>query len=128
MKTFIASLVIFALLCVFVGVNSAITSKSLYELINLTESLPDSTEEFNGNYEFIRADVEKLFDMWDKKIDKFSYIMSYDMLDRADDAALSLYSAYLTGDAEDFVLARMKLSDCLKRLKVLCGFGIKSFA
>lgn len=46
MKTFIASILIFALLCVFVGINSAKTSDTVKELLSIAESLPDNEQEF----------------------------------------------------------------------------------
>lgn len=128
MKTFIASLLIFALLCVFVGVNSAITSDTIKELLSIAESLPENEKDFEKNPEEVKKKVEELYSLWDKKIDGLAYIMSYDMLDRADDAVISLYSAYSTSDTEDFLLSRAKLCDSLKRLLMFCGFSIKSLA
>lgn len=128
MKTFIASLLIFALLCVFVGINSAKTSDTVKEILSIAESLPDNEQEFEKNAEETRKKVEELYSLWDKKIDGLAYIMSYDMLDRADEAVISLYSAYSISDTEDFILARAKLCDSLKRLLMFCGFSIKSLA
>lgn len=128
MKTFIASLLIFALLCVFVGINSAKTSDTVKELLSIAESLPENEKDFEKNPAEVKKQVEELYSLWDKKIDGLAYIMSYDMLDRADDAVISLYSAYSTSDTEDFLLARAKLCDSLKRLLMFCGFSIKSLA
>ena len=128
MKTFIASLLIFALLCVFVGINSAKTADTVKELLSIAESLPENEQEFEKNAEETQKKVEELYSLWDKKIDGLAYIMSYDMLDRADDAVISLYSAYSTSDTEDFLLARARLRDSLKRLLMFCGFSIKSLA
>lgn len=128
MKTFIASLLIFALLCVFVGVNSAITSDTIKELLSIAESLPENEKDFEKNPAEVKKQVEELYSLWDKKTDGLAYIMSYDMLDRADDAVISLYSAYSTSDTEDFLLSRAKLCDSLKRLLMFCGFSIKSLA
>lgn len=128
MKTFIASLLIFALLCVFVGINSAKTADTVKELLSIAESLPENEKDFEKNPAEVKKQVEELYSLWDKKIDGLAYIMSYDMLDRADDAVISLYSAYSTSDTEDFLLARAKLCDSLKRLLMFCGFSIKSLA
>ena len=121
MKTFIASLLI-------VGINSAKTADTVKELLSIAESLPENEQEFEKNAEETQKKVEELYSLWDKKIDGLAYIMSYDMLDRADDAVISLYSAYSTSDTEDFLLARAKLCDSLKRLLMFCGFSIKSLA
>ena len=86
------------------------------------------SETFEKNAEETRKKVEELYSLWDKKIDGLAYIMSYDMLDRADEAVISLYSAYSISDTEDFILARAKLCDSLKRLLMFCGFSIKSLA
>ena len=92
------------------------------------KELTKAMKAFEKNAEETQKKVEELYSLWDKKIDGLAYIMSYDMIDRADEAVISLYSAYSISDTEDFILARAKLCDSLKRLLMFCFyFVIKCF-
>ncbi|MGN1095148.1 MAG: hypothetical protein ACI4QR_02035 [Eubacteriales bacterium] len=127
MKTFIASVIIFLMLCGSIFASSLFTSKELDTLYRAVSVLPADISSFEKEKDNMRHDIEELFSDWGKSIDRLAYTMSYDMLDRADDALLTLYSSYFSDNAEDFVLARLKFLDCLKRLSVLSSFSLKSF-
>lgn len=128
MKTFISVLIIFILLCTFVFADSYFISKSLHEILDITESLPQDAESFEKEAEDISQNVEKIRMLWQKSIIKLSYVSSYELLDRADEAIGELYGAYKARDAAGFLPAAIKFRDTLQRLTVLFGVSFQSLA
>ena len=92
MKTFISALIILALLCTSVALVSHFISKRTHELSSLATSLPSSSEAFKSDRELSQK-TEKLRTLGARSMAVFPYILSYDILDRADDAVLSLSAA-----------------------------------
>ncbi len=128
MKTFLCSLIIFSLLCVFIFANSFSVSRELDEMLALAENMPSEKADFENGGEILAEEAEKLYSMWDKSMSGFAFVMSYDLLDRADQAIIELYCAVKSESAEEFLDARTNFCDALKRLKILCGAGFESFA
>lgn len=128
MKTFVCALLIFALLCTFVFINSYSISKKLDELITTTASLPKNEEDIKSGGEELRRQIEALRGKWSENMSMFAYFLSYDLLDRADQAIIELYCAYFSGNTGDFLYAAENFRDAAARLKILCGAGFESFA
>ena len=128
MKTFISVLVIFALMCTFIFTNSFLVSKKLSEMLEMAESLPKSTPEFEENKKETTEKTEKLRKLWHENIKKLSYVASYELLDRTDEAMSELFGACAAGDANAFLPAVSKFTDTLKRLKILFGVSAQSLA
>jgi hypothetical protein len=128
LKTFICVLVIFALLCAFISINSFIVSKKISEMIEIADSLPKSTIEFEENKKEAEEKTEKLRKLWHENIKKLSYVASYELLDRTDEAMSELFGACAAGDANGFIPAVSKFTDTLERLKILFGVSAQSLA
>lgn len=128
MKTFISVLVIFALMCTFVFANSFLVSKKISEMLSIADSLPKDTGGFEKAKEETRQSVEKLRALWHDSISKLSYVASYELLDRTDEAMSELFGACLAGDADGFLPAVSKFTDTLERLKILFGISAQSLA
>jgi hypothetical protein len=126
-KTFIAALIIFALLCALVFCASAFINKRTHELISLAHALPATQEEL-ANAENLLSRTHELAALWARSMALFPYMMSYDMLDRADDAALSLCAAAESDCTEDFISARLRFIDAVSRLACLLAISAASIA
>ncbi len=128
MKTFIASVVIFMLIVCAVVTVSIFSIRAMDELVALSDALPQDAESFEREYDDIAGKIKYLEEQWSRRIEALSYMMGYDILDRADEAAVSLVSAYKSAEAEEFLLSNEKFRDCVLRMRVFCTFSIKSFA
>ena len=128
MKTFISVLVIFALMCTFIFTNSFLVSKKLSEMLEIAKSLPKNTYEFEENKKETAEKTEKLRKLWHESIKKLSYVASYELLDRTDEAMSELFGACAAGDADGFLPAVSKFTDTLERLKILFGVSAQSLA
>lgn len=127
MKTFVSSMLIFALLCVLVFSASAFVKERLRGLAALAADLPASNEEFAKESD-LKGKAERLRSLWTQSMVFFPYIMGYDMLDRADDAVLSLCAAAEAESREELFAARLRFLDALSRLDTLFGLSAESIA
>ena len=125
MKTFVTSLMIFAIVCAAVFSLSALFSARLTELYNLASDLPENKTELAKNHESALRQIEELRALWYKTMRIFPYFMGYDILDRADDAAQTLFSCAGTGETSEFFSARLRFCDALKRLDELCSVSLE---
>ena len=122
MKTFIAALIIFALLCILVFSSSYLVKEKTEKLLNLASSLPGTKEGFREEKE-LALKTAVLCSLWAKNMRFFPYIISYDMLDRADDAALALSTAAESECEEDFLSARLRFIDAVARISRIFSFS-----
>ena len=127
MKTFIAALIILAMLCTFVCGISYFAHKRISTLVRFVCALPASTESFFCE-EHLAARAEEFCTLWAESMEFFTYIMGYDMLDRADDAALALCAAAKARCAEDFISARLRFLDAMGRIQMLFSLSTESIA
>lgn len=125
MKTFISALIIFAVLCTLVCTASAYIKKETGALAELALALPASPNGFRNSAD-AEQKTEELQKRWVRCMAVFPYIMSYEMLDRADDAVLSLAAAAKAGCAEDFLSARLRFIDAIGRLSRLFALSPES--
>jgi hypothetical protein len=125
MKTFIASLIILALLITSVFIFSGVISAKISELSRLALALPQSPEEFFSE-SLLFEKTEKLRTAWAQSMRVFPYIMSYDLLDRAEDAAHSLSAAAESKCAEDFLSARLRFIVAIERISLLFSTSAES--
>ncbi len=128
MKTFIAAVIIFALLCcaifgVYVFVMGRVSALSALAL-----ALPEDTAEFSPPSERLALDTEEFFLLWDKSMRVFPYIMGYEMLERADESALSMLSYAKSGERTEFLAAKARFLDSIARIRELFGVNLKSIA
>ncbi|MBQ8404758.1 MAG: hypothetical protein IJX55_10130 [Clostridia bacterium] len=128
MKTFIVALIIFALLCgAIFGVSSFVLGR-ISELSGLALALAEDEAEFFPPSERLLSGTEEFFALWDKSMRVFPYIMGYEMLDRADEAALSLRSYAKSGERAEFLAAKMRFLDSVERLRELFSVRFESIA
>ena len=125
MKTFLAALVLFALIVGFVVWNTVDLQKTFQELLTLTESLPFEAQDFRKDAK-TQETVERLYRLWDQKFDRIAFTSGYDNCNRADEALGSLFIHFQNDNAEDFTHARLIFWDSLRRLKMLESFHLDS--
>lgn len=128
MKTFISALIIFALLCASVAGISFFVAERMQALCTSALALPATAEEFRADTEGARAGARTLCALWARSMDILPYFIGYDMLDRADDAALCLLAAAEAQSAEDFLAARLRFIDAAKRIALLSRASPESLA
>ncbi len=128
MKTFIAAIIIFALLCGVISGVSAFVPDRISELSALAAALPEGEADFSPPSARLLSEAENLFALWDKNMRVFPYIMGYEMLDRADEAALSLLSYAKSGERAEFLAAKARFLDSLERLRELFGVQFSAIA
>lgn len=126
MKTFIVSVLLLCAVLTFIVFNTTYICSHSNEMLEIVDSLPQSKEDFEADISAAFEKTQKLWDLWDKTIDKFAYTIGYSHIDRADDAAAELYAAAKNGDGESFITAALKFKDCLTRLKKLESFDFSS--
>ena len=125
MKTFIAAIVILSAIIGFVIWNTIDLQKTLGEMLEITEALPLEAKDFKKDEE-TRALVDKLYNLWDKKMGRIVFTGGYDNCNRADEAISALYIHYHNDNGGDFTHARLVLWDSLNRLKMLEGLHFDS--
>ncbi len=126
MKTFIVSVLLLCAVLTFIVFNTTYICSRSDEMLETVDSLPQSKEDFEADISAAFEKTQKLWDLWDKTIDKFAYTIGYSHIDRADDSIAELYAAAKNGDGESFIPAAMKFKDCLTRLKKLESFDFSS--
>ena len=126
MKTFIASLILLCAVATFIAFNTAYIVRISDEMLEIAESLPESKAAFEADIPSAMEKTQRLWDLWDKTIDKFALTIGYGHIDRADDAAAELYFAAKNGDGDSFITAAAKFRDCLTRMKKLESFDFGS--
>ncbi len=128
MKTFIAAVIIFALLCcaifgIYVFVMGRVSALSALAL-----ALPEDAADFTPPSASLLRDAEEFFFLWDKSMRVFPYIMGYEMLERADEAALSMLSYAKSGERAEFAAAKARFLDSIARIRELFGLNLASIA
>ena len=126
MKTFIVSVLLLCAVLTSIVFNTTYICSRSDEMLETVDSLPQSKEDFEADISAAFEKTQKLWDLWDKTIDKFAYTIGYSHIDRADDSIAELYAAAKNGDGESFITAAMKFKDCLTRLKKLESFDFSS--
>ncbi len=128
MKTFIAAIIIFALLCCAIFGIYVFVMGRISELSGLALALPEEEAEFAPPSDNLTNGTEKFFALWDKSMRVFPYIMGYEMLERADESALSLLSYAKSGERAEFLAAKMRFLDSMERMRILFGVNLESIA
>ena len=84
MKTFIASLILLCAVATFIAFNTAYIVRISDEMLEIAESLPESKAAFEADIPSAMEKTQRLWDLWDKTIDKFAFTIGYGHIDRAD--------------------------------------------
>ncbi len=126
MKTFICALVIVFVLCGCVVLNMFSINKTIDEMLDIACSVPERGNDISEDFSDISESVEKLWELWDKKIAKLAFTVGYDDINRADDAMGELYTSYITKTKDSFITARMKFIDAIRRIRQMENFNLHS--
>ncbi|MBQ9510653.1 MAG: DUF4363 family protein [Clostridia bacterium] len=126
MKTFIAAIVLLAVTAALIIWNAAYINKIAEQMLLQSECFPHTVKEFDENHEEISAAADAIFSLWDECFGRLSATISFENIDRVDDAVAELYSAAKNHDGEAFIPAAIKFSDALRRLKRLENFNFES--
>lgn len=126
MKTFICALVIVFALCGCVVLNMISINKTIDEMLDIACSVPERDSDISEDFSDISESVEKLWELWDKKIAKLAFTVGYDDINRADDAMSELYTSYITKTKDSFITARMKFIDAIRRIRQMENFNLHS--
>ena len=126
MKSVILSAVLLITLtvfCLFVKTNTLERVDALYEL---TAALPTEPAVYDGAHNGYREQAQALCEAWSDAVRYFSYVCSYNVLNRADEAVWNLYAAVESGDHPMAIAARYQLLDALRRMRELETVRISS--
>lgn len=126
MKTFIAAIVLLALTAGLTTWNAVYINETSGQMLDHAASFPQTVDEFEENYSEISDAAEAIFSLWDKSFGRLSAVISFDNIDRVDDAVTELCSAARNHNGESFLPAAMKFRDALSRLKKLESFNSES--
>ena len=124
MKTFVSAVLIFFILCAGVIFISLNISEKLSELYDIASSLPETKEELERDQHHTFSVTRELYSHWNKSMGVFKHFIGYDILDKADEAAMVLFSCAESGETNEFFSARLKFCDAVQRLKRLCGITL----
>ncbi len=126
MKSVIASCILLALLigfCFFVKTRTQTQIDVLYEM---TEEFPRDIASYKASSDGYLAQVRTLGDRWSDAVGYFSYVCTYNLINRADEAVWNLYAAVETGDHPAAIAARYQLLDALRRMRELESVTVSS--
>lgn len=126
MKTFVCALIIVCILTACVVLNMAMLNRMIDEMLDIAYSFPENDDGIADDFSNISESVEKFWDLWDKNITKISYTISYDDINRADDAINELYTSCITKTKDTFITSRMKAIDALRRIRQMENFNLQS--
>jgi hypothetical protein len=126
MKTFISSIIIFALVCVFIITSSIGLSRRLSEIGVIAAELPSTEEEFAKNKDGAYRKTKELCSLWQKTMEILPYFIGYDMLQAANEAALTMQANMESGVRDDFFNARLKFCDAVSLIHEFFGISPKS--
>ena len=93
MKTFICALAIVCILTGVVVLNMLSINRTVDEMLDIASSVPERDGDIADDFSDVAEKVEKLWELWDKKITKLAYTVGYDDINRADDAMSELYTS-----------------------------------
>lgn len=123
MKTFICALVIVCILTGVVVLNMLSINRTVDEMLDIASSVPENDDDIADDFSDVAEKIEKLWELWDKKITKLAYTVGYDDINRADDAMCELYTSYVTKSKDSFITARLKFIDAVRRIKQMENFN-----
>ncbi len=126
MKSVIAAAILLVLsvgICLFF---SAYTVSCIDILTRMTESLPQTPEQYTANTESVSDTVSSLTEYWSDAVSYFSYVCGYTALNRADEAVWNLYAAVHAKDYAAAMIAKYQLLDALRRMRVLEMISVSS--
>ncbi len=127
MKTFIAALIIFALLFSLVLASAFYVQKRADALLSLAYGLPESANGFDNDSE-IKEKTSALLSLWRESERGFAYIICRDVADKASEAAHALYAAAEAGSAEDFLPARLHFIAEVERIALIFSLSPAAIA
>lgn len=123
MKTFICALVIVCILTGVVVLNMLSINRTVDEMLDIASSVPEHDDDIADDFSDVADKIEKLWELWDKKITKLAYTVGYDDINRADDAMCEFYTSYVTKSKDSFITARLKFIDAVRRIKQMENFN-----
>ena len=119
MKTFLTALLLMGIVAVFACCNSLTILRETDRLLTMAENFPANAAEFEEKKGEIGQAVEDFSLLWDRSMPMLAYTSGYENLNRADEAAILLYAAFVNDCGADFVAARHDFCDALRRLQSL---------
>ena len=90
----------------------------------LTNQIIAFLTQFDENDPATKEQMEALWQLWDKNFNRIAFTSGYENIDRADDAAVTMYVSFQNGNADDFTIARQAFCDGIERLKTLESFTL----
>lgn len=125
MKTFIAALIIFALLFSLVLGSAFFVRKEASALLSLARALPDDGKGFESGGRTAEKALT-LLRAWQESKRRFSYIMGRDIIDKADEAAHAIYAAAKAESADNFLPARLRFISLMERITLIFSLSAES--
>ena len=125
MKTFIAALIIFALLFSLVLASALYVQKEADSLLSLARALPEDREGFESDGRTAEKALT-LLRTWQESKCRFGYIMNRDITDKADEAANAIFAAAEAGSADNFLPARLRFISLVERIALMFSLSPES--
>ena len=126
MKTFISSIIIFAIVCGFIVTSSVCMSRRLSQIGVIAAELPSTEEALDKDAEGARRKTREVCYLWQRTMELLPYFAGYDMLQAANEAALTMQSSVECGARDDFFNARLKFCDAVSLIREFFGISAKS--
>ena len=117
MKAFILSLCALVILAAAVTVNSVFICNRIDQLTGYASLLPETDPSAEG----AKETADRLYALWDRTVEPFSYTVGYQLLDRADDAIEEILASVETNNGGSYAQARRRFLDALARMRKLQG-------
>lgn len=125
MKTFVAALIIFALLFSLVIASAFYVQKRADELLSLAYALPVNAVDFENESE-TKEKTLALLSLWERSERGLAYIICRDITDKASEAAGALLAAAEAESAEDFLPSRLRFISAIERISLLFSVSAES--
>lgn len=119
MKTFFTALAIFISLIAFIFCVSAEKREDLSRIYLLASDLPSSEDEFARSPELYAEKAAELCALWQESMKSLTYFVGSELLQSADEAAISLRAAAESGKRDDFFSARLRFIQGVRRIRPL---------
>ena len=126
MKTFLAALLLMAVIVGFAALNTILVIKKTDELLGIAESFPANDIQFEAKKNDLSEKVTDFATLWSKAIPFLAYTSNYQNLNRADEAVTLLYASFQSDPAADFIAARYDFLDAMRRLRSLEAISFSS--
>ena len=118
MKSFLISMVLFALLLLVIAWNFSYVNSTADRLLEMIEEMPSSPDDS------ALSPAEELSDFWHKRTNSIGFSVGYTVLDRVSEQAATLVTSAKYHDFFNYQLAKELLRDAVRDMRRLEQFSV----